>query len=104
MLQIFQPCEDQKLQVNHIDGIKINNTLENLEWVTHAENNRHARQTGLIGDQFKHDRRKLSADSIRSIRLNVSKGDTMASMARKYCVYPSIIHKIISGETYKDIV
>lgn len=36
------------LQVNHIDGIKSNFCLENLEWVDGFENMKHARQTGLF--------------------------------------------------------
>lgn len=46
VLETFLPNENsEKLQVNHKDGDKSNNTLENLEWVTSSENKIHARDT-----------------------------------------------------------
>lgn len=48
LAQTFIPNPDNKPQVNHIDGNKMNNTLSNLEWVTSAENTQHAVDLGLI--------------------------------------------------------
>lgn len=43
----FIPNSDNKLEVNHIDGNKLNNHVSNLEWVTPSENRIHAINTGL---------------------------------------------------------
>ena len=45
--QTFIPNPKNKAQVNHIDGNKANNNVENLEWVTVEENMQHAYKTGL---------------------------------------------------------
>lgn len=45
--QSFVPNPDNKPEVNHIDGDRLNNNVSNLEWVTSSENSFHASATGL---------------------------------------------------------
>ena len=45
--QAFLSSKENKTEVNHINGIKVDNRAINLEWCTRIENERHARDTGL---------------------------------------------------------
>ena len=88
---VFIDNPENKPQVNHIDGNKLNNNVDNLEWVTGSENQRHAFDTGLNFKGEKHHNSKLTdKERLEIIELRKS-GYTYTKIAEMYNVVFSTI-------------
>ena len=88
-----------ELEVNHKDGNKANNTLDNLEYVTPSENVRHAYATGLK----KPKTGKLVDEEVRQVRWLSENGVRARDIARTYSIGVTMVYDILRGDTYKFV-
>lgn len=114
---VHGPIDDPHLEINHMDGDKLNNSLCNLELVTPFENTWHAARLGLIngrlpqpGDEHSipdptvtRNHVRLTAAQVIEIRVQLSQGATQKSVAGRYGVSQAQISKIWRGDSWARV-
>jgi len=99
-----QPSD--RYEVNHKDGNPLNNSLENLEWVTRSENMSHAYRIGLRKPApqkgEKNGSSKLTEDAVIQIREFAGKL-TFSEMAKQFGVNRQTIYRVIHRKSWRHI-
>lgn len=94
---------NDKATVNHKNGIKTDNRVENLEWNTTIENHKHAIDTGLKDQKgIKHHKCKLTEEQVVEIK-KIGFSQTRMSLSKRYGVSRTNILGIIRGQFWKHI-
>lgn len=100
MEAFFGVAEGQ--DVNHIDGDKTNNRLDNLEYCDRLHNVRHAIATGLQDNGGESNgMNKYSAEQIRRAHQLVAEGATQAEASRATGVSESTIQHVVTGKRWQ---
>jgi hypothetical protein len=98
----FIPNPDQKPEVNHKDGNKLNSKRSNLEWNTRRENIDHAVKEGLYkrgeGSHFA----KLTKEDVIQIR-SLEGITTQKALGEMYGISQQTVAKIFNRKNWKHI-
>jgi hypothetical protein len=96
----FIPNPLNKPFINHIDGNKSNNKLNNLEWCTHKENMKHAWDNNLYKDYTESIKKANNAKSIEVFdTLNNIKYKSMSEMSRLLKIPFTTLRRLIDSTT-----
>lgn len=95
----YIPNPNNLSQVNHKDGNKLNNNVNNLEWVSNLENRRHAVKMGLHLSGEKAINHKLDWEKVEYIRMHLNISNI--ELAKQFGVSPSTISDVKKYRTWK---
>jgi len=95
---------DNKPEVNHKNGVKSDNHVDNLEWNTTSENLLHSYRTGLRRSGENHHKAKLTLVQVNEIKRLHETGVNYRQLSREFKIRACSIRDIIIGKTWKYAV
>lgn len=101
--EVFIPKINGFNQVNHINGNKKDNSVENLEWCNQRLNYNHGMQKFLYSHNDNHYFAKLTNEQVRTIPTLFKIGFTRTTISRILNVNVSSIEAIEKGISYREL-
>lgn len=102
--QNFIDNPECKPEVNHINGNKLDNSVENLEWCTRFENQQHAVKNGLQAKGERQHLSKITPDEVRVMRRIYNKKEFSSHrLAKIFSLHQTSVSDILSFRTWKHI-
>lgn len=97
--EVFVENPENKPFVNHIDGNKQNNSVDNLEWCTQSENTKHAYDSDLQPKGLSTYKGKFTSEEREQIKNEWDSGAySRRQLAKKYGVSHTCINDIINDK------
>lgn len=104
VIECFVGPRPKGMHINHIDGVKTNNAIVNLEYCSRAENMAHASRTGLFARGARHYKTKLTEDDVRAIRAARDGGESLTTICARYGIGKPAASMIANRKTWRHVV